>query len=152
MVVLYFHLVLLTYKFNGVFKNGQKSVFIWTLVVKLGAVSLPPLWGRRLCLRNVILQHIEQFQQPHSDFFFSSVLHFCLSANQYLKYGAKHAATVATAFYSCTNPGRHRNPKSGRILRGGEARRGAGHRTRWWVFQNPGRSRRKAIKCKNSKL
>lgn len=71
-----------------------------------------------------------------------------LSAHQYSKDGTEHAATVATAFYSGTYPGCHGNSKSGRILRRGEARRGAGQWTRWRVFQYPGRSRRIATKCK----
>lgn len=77
---------------------------------------------------------------------------FFKCSHQYSKDGTEHAATVATAFYSGTYPGCHGNSKSGRILRRGEARRGAGQWTRWRVFQYPGRSRRTATKCKVKKF
>lgn len=88
---------------------------------------------------------------PHADLL-GKVIHIgFLSARQYSKDGTEHAATVATALYSGTYPGRHGNSKSGRILRRGEARGGAGQWTRWRVFQNPGRSRCIATKCKEVK-
>ena len=78
----------------------------------------------------------------------SLILGFFLSARQCSQDGAEHAATVATALYGGTDPGRHGYSKSGGILGRGKARGGAGQRTRWRVFQNPRRSRCTAIKYK----
>lgn len=77
--------------------------------------------------------------------------HSFISARQYSQDGAEHTATMATAFYSGADPGRHGDSKSGRILGRGEARRGAGQWTRWRVFQNPGRSSCRATKYKEVK-
>lgn len=140
-------------------KIDKSLVSDWPLVVLLeqllqqeGIILEGLVWGRShwsTCTIYCMCTPVQKW--PDADLL-GKVIHIgFLSARQYSKDGTEHAATVATALYSGIYPGRHGNSKSGRILRRGEARGGAGQWTRWRVFQNPGRSRCIATKCKEVK-